>query len=75
MWDTQREYDTDKFMDYIFQAKPTFIENCLTCKHCELDTDVGDQLCGADNFKTCQSLEIEFSLENIECQMYKKERR
>ena len=73
MWDTQREYDTDKFMDYIFQTKHTFLENCLTCKHCEFDTDVGDQLCGADNFKTCRSLETEFSLETIECQMYVKD--
>ena len=73
MWDTQREYDTDKFMNYIFKTKPTFLENCLTCKYCETDTDVGDQLCGADNFKTCRSLEIEFSLENIECQMYVKD--
>ena len=73
MWDTKREYDTDKFMDYIFQTKPTFLENCLTCKYCEIDTDVCDQLCGADNFKTCRSLEIEFALESIECQMYVKD--
>ena len=73
MWDTQIEYDTDKFMDYIFQTKQTFLEKCLTCKFCEFDRDIGDMLCGADNFKTCRSLEIEFSLENIECQMYVKD--
>ena len=73
MWDTQREYDTDKFMEYIFQTKQTFLEKCLTCKFCEFDRYIGDMLCGADNFKTCRSLEIEFSLENIECQMYVKD--
>lgn len=62
----------DDFMNYIFSDKPTFLEKCLTCKHMEYDKDIGDQLCGADNFRTCQSIEIECKIENIECQMYKE---
>ena len=77
MWDTQREYDTDKFMDYIFQTKPTFLEKCLTCKYCEIDTDVGDQLCGADknNIVTCLSVEIEMQIAKLSgCVMFKEMR-
>ena len=74
MWDTKREYDTDKFMDYIFQTKPTFLEKCLTCKYCEIDTDVGDQLCGADkdNIVTCLCVEIEMQIAKLSgCVMFK----
>lgn len=62
----------DKAMDYAFYTEPTFLEKCLKCEFMEYDKDVRDMLCGADKFRTCQSIEIECIQEGIECQMIKE---
>lgn len=72
MYDTQKEYDADMFIENAFCKKPTFKERCLTCLHVRFDKDVKDTLCSADNFKTCLSVEIECEMEKIECQMFEE---
>ena len=74
MYDTQREYDTDKAITEMFAVPPTFLEKCLTCKYyAGCDKDVSDQLCGADkdNIVTCLSVEIEMQLAKLSgCVMF-----
>ena len=68
----------DDFINYIFQTKHTFLENCLTCEHyVGCDKDVGDKLCGADkgNIVTCLSVEIEMQIANLSgCVMFEEMR-
>lgn len=76
MYDTQREYDTDKAITEMFATPPTFLEKCLKCKHyVGCDKDVGDQLCGADkdNIVTCLSVDIEMQLAKLSgCIMFEE---
>ena len=76
MYDTQREYDTDKAITEMFATPLTFLEECLTCEHyAGKDKDVGDQLCGADknNIVTCLSVDIEMQIAELSgCIMFKE---
>lgn len=69
---TNQAKQEDDFINYIFATEPTFLEKCLKCEFMEVDKDVGDMLCGADKFRTCQSIEIECIQEGIECQMIRE---
>lgn len=78
MYDTQKEYNTDKAITEMFATPLTFLEKCLTCVYyVDCDKDVGDQLCGADKDKivTCLSVEIEMQIAELSgCVMFEEMR-